>query len=96
MKKTVLSVLAIAFVSMPLFAQQPPHANMTPGKVFMIQFDADKDGKVTLQEFLKHPTAQFKAMDKNGDGIASEQEADAYAEEMRKRAQQMQKQAPAR
>lgn len=33
--------------------------------------DADKDGAVTLDEYLKEKTADFTALDGNGDGVAS-------------------------
>jgi hypothetical protein len=44
----------------------------------MSMVDANKDGKVTKQEFLKHHEAIFDRMDTNKDGAVDQPEADAY------------------
>lgn len=40
--------------------------------------DANKDGKVTMDEFLTAMKKRFKEIDKNGDGFISVQEHDIY------------------
>jgi hypothetical protein len=44
----------------------------------MSMVDANKDGKVTKQEFLKHHEAIFDRIDANKDGAVDQPEADAY------------------
>ena len=41
--------------------------------------DANKDGKVTKQEFLKHHETIFDQIDANKDGAVDQPEADGYA-----------------
>ncbi|GAB1721050.1 MAG: hypothetical protein NTAFB09_27810 [Nitrosospira sp.] len=48
------------------------------GRCGMSMVDANKDGKVTKQEFLKHHEAIFDRMDTNKDGAVDQPEADAY------------------
>ena len=48
------------------------------GKCGMSMVDANKDGKVTKQEFLKHHEAIFDRIDANKDGAVDQPEADAY------------------
>ena len=59
--------------------------------------DANKDGKVTLEEFqapteaeLQAMEQQFKYMDKNGDGALTTDELEIFMQEMQQRMQQMQ------
>jgi uncharacterized low-complexity protein len=54
-------------------------APKTPeGRCGMSMVDANKDGKVTKQEFLKHHEAIFDRIDTNKDGAVDQPEADAY------------------
>ncbi|HVW63815.1 MAG TPA: hypothetical protein VHB01_02285 [Nitrosospira sp.] len=48
------------------------------GRCGMSIVDANKDGKVTKQEFLKHHEAIFDRIDANKDGAVDQPEADAY------------------
>ena len=48
------------------------------GRCGMSMVDANKDGKVTKQEFLKHHEAIFDRIDTNKDGAVDQPEADAY------------------
>lgn len=48
------------------------------GRCGMSMVDANKDGKVTKEEFLKHHEAIFDRMDSNKDGAVDQAEADKY------------------
>lgn len=67
-----------------------------PAVMFIKQLDTTGDGKVSLEEFMLPVTtqaeAQFKSMDKNGDGFISEDEARAFQKEMEERMKQMRQQ----
>ncbi len=85
---------AIALIiSTPVFAAQGPAAN--PSQVFLKTFDADNNGKVSKDEYVKPQVQQiekqFDYMDKNKDGNVDAGEAEAFAEEMQQRMQKMQK-----
>jgi Skp family chaperone for outer membrane proteins len=97
--KSMIPALLLA-MALPVAAQpQGQMAQQSPTQMFMEQKDANKDGKVTLDEFQK-PTAeqlkgmeeQFKYMDKNGDGGVTTDELEAFHQEMQQRMQQMQQQ----
>ena len=75
---TVLA-LAVIMVGSYVFAQDTPKPKMRCEQRF-IELDADKDGKVTLKEFMaiNHPGGSaeevFKMRDKNGDGALTKEE----------------------
>ena len=48
------------------------------GRCGMSIVDANKDGKVTKEEFLKHHEAIFDRIDTNKDGAVDQPEADSY------------------
>jgi uncharacterized low-complexity protein len=48
------------------------------GRCGMSIVDANKDGKVTKEEFLKHHEAIFDRIDANKDGAVDQPEADSY------------------
>ncbi len=54
-------------------------AKSAEGQCGMSRVDANKDGKVTKQEFLKHHEAIFDSIDANKDGAVDQPEADGYA-----------------
>jgi Ca2+-binding EF-hand superfamily protein len=89
--KYLISVLAIALAA-PVLAQS--QQQMDPSQVFLKTFDANNDGKVSRDEYVKPQVQQiekqFGYMDKNGDGSVDGGEAAAFAEEMRNRMQQQQ------
>lgn len=90
----IVPVLLLTF-AMPLAAETqgkgpPDPAQMAQG--FIQQLDADKDGKVSLQEFTKPSEQQFRQMDRSGDGFVTAEEAQAVAKDMQQRVQEMQKQ----
>ena len=72
-------VMAIMMGGTYVFAQDPPKPEMKCEQRF-IEIDADKDGKVALQEFtaIKHPGGKieevFKMRDANGDGVITKEE----------------------
>ncbi len=87
-------ISAIALImAVPVFAEGK---SANPSQVFLKTFDADNNGKVSRDEYVK-PQAQqiekqFDYMDKNKDGNVDAGEAEAFAEEMRHKMQKMQKQ----
>jgi Ca2+-binding EF-hand superfamily protein len=76
----------------PLAAQQQGQNVPDPSEQFMQELDTNRDGNVTLQEFMKPTEDGFREMDKNGDGLLTKPEVDAYAKEMQQRMQQQQHQ----
>jgi Ca2+-binding EF-hand superfamily protein len=92
MKKTLLTSIFLLIVASPLAAQQ--QGNASAGQMFLQQFDTNKDGSVDLEEFLAPQKAQFKHIDKDGDGKITEAEADAFVKEMQAHLQKMRQQAP--
>jgi Ca2+-binding EF-hand superfamily protein len=91
--KYLIPALAL-LVAVPVSAQSPEQPN--PGQLFLQTFDADKDGRVSKDEYVKPQVQQiekqFDYLDKNKDGQVDAGEAEAFAAEMRQRAEQMQKQ----
>ena len=79
MKFRPLLLLALALPTTVALAA--PHE----GSAFIRDFDADRDGQVTLAEFGGARHARFKATDANGDGTVSEEE---YLNEYRARLEQ--------
>ena len=53
------------------------------GAAFIHHFDADKDGKVSLDEFRAPGDKSFKTIDADGDGFATAEEAAAFEQKMR-------------
>ncbi|SEL02369.1 hypothetical protein [Nitrosovibrio tenuis] len=54
-------------------------AKSAEGRCGMSMVDANKDGKVTKEEFLKHHEAIFDSIDANKDGAVDQPEADGYS-----------------
>lgn len=94
MKK--LAVLALLSFTTPLLAQPEGGTSQNPADGFMMQFDSNKDDRVTLQEFkdpqLRAIEQQFGYMDKNQDGKIDRSEIEAFGKEMQERMQQMRQQ----
>lgn len=88
MKKT----LSIALLGLSTILVAEQHSMPSMSQMFMRQFDADQDGKVTLAEFQTPSSMQFKQMDRDSNGHVSVDEIDAMAAEMQKRMQEMQQQ----
>lgn len=87
MKKIILPLL---FVSLGASAQWPTGEMPDMSQMFMQQFDENKDGKVTLEEFRKPNDKQFYAIDKNRDAIVDGAEIKAYVDMMMQRMEEMQ------
>ena len=94
--KPLLVLLLV--ISMPLVAQTPGGSpqGQDPGQMFMQRFDANKDNVVSLDEFktpqIEMLEQQFTFMDKNKDGNVDRGELDQFAQDMRKRMEQMRQQ----
>ncbi|MCB1736431.1 MAG: EF-hand domain-containing protein [Gammaproteobacteria bacterium] len=86
MKSRYLSI-AILLLSTTALAQ-PSQGMPDIGAMFLRQFDADNDGKVTRDEFIKPSEAQFERMDSNHDGAVDASELEALKVEMMQRMQQ--------
>ena len=83
MKYAIPTLAVTLIVAAPAFAQQqqPDQAAM-----FLKTFDANGDGRVSKDEYLKPQIQQiekqFDYMDKNKDGVVDQAEAQAFAQEM--------------
>jgi len=53
------------------------------GRCGMARMDADGDGKVTREEFMKGHEAMFDKIDTNGDGVIDQAEREAHMGKMR-------------
>jgi Ca2+-binding EF-hand superfamily protein len=96
MKKTLI---ALTLLTTPALAQQPsmqqmPQMPQMPDleKVFFEQFDTNKDGVVSKEEFLKPSIDQFEHMDRDKNGSLDQAEVKAFNDEMKQRMQEMQRQ----
>ncbi|MCP5305471.1 MAG: EF-hand domain-containing protein [Chromatiaceae bacterium] len=81
---------ASAMAQQPQMPQMPQMPNLD--ELFMKQFDANQDGKVSKDEFLKPTVEQFDHMDSNHDGALDAAEVKAFNDEMQKRVQELQRQ----
>jgi Ca2+-binding EF-hand superfamily protein len=85
---------ALLVLAAPMGFAQTSQAN--PGEAFLHALDANGDGNVSRDEFVKpqmqNIERQFDYMDKNHDGKVDAGEADIFAKEMQKRIRQIQQQ----
>ncbi len=91
MKKiTVLGALLLPLAAVA----QPPAGGPPPSLAdsFMNSLDANKDGKVDKNEFLKPYEKQFQMMDANHDGAVDRSEIEAVERQMKARMEQMRRQ----
>lgn len=87
MKKILMLTAAVmALQALPALAgEDGGHKGGKRGMgIFEVQ-DADKDGFVTKEEFLKFSTDRFTESDANGDGKVSKDEVKAHHETMKKK-----------
>jgi Ca2+-binding EF-hand superfamily protein len=83
-------IIAFSLFALPALAQQPKMPDLE--EIFFKQFDANQDGRVDKDEFLKPTEAQFDHMDGNKDGALDRAEVKAFNDEMNQRMQEMQRQ----
>jgi len=93
------AIFALALLTTPALAQQPPMGQMgqmpqMPNleEMFFKQFDNDSDGAVSKAEFLKPTEAQFDHMDRDKNGALDRQEVKAFNDEMTNKMQEMARQ----
>jgi len=91
MKKTLI---ALSLLCTPALAQQSQMPGPPPDleKLFFEQFDTNKDGVVSKEEFLAPTVAQFEHMDRDKNGSLDQAEVKAFNAEMKQRIQEMQRQ----
>jgi len=63
-----------------------------PGETFIQNLDTNSDGGVDPTEFEQPSVKSFAAMDKDGDGGATKEEASAYFDQLREQIQQQMQQ----
>ncbi len=86
-------LIALAIICPPAFAQQGQMPQMPDlGEMFFNQFDENRDGSVSRDEFLKPTEAQFDHMDRDKNGALDQAEVKAFNDEMQSRMQEMQRQ----
>ncbi|MFG0335553.1 MAG: HlyD family efflux transporter periplasmic adaptor subunit, partial [Maioricimonas sp. JB049] len=67
----------------PAAAQAAENGSDKPRRFDLMQFDADGDGKLSLDEVPERMKARFADMDADGDGFATRAEANAFSQKMR-------------
>ncbi|MBA4142552.1 MAG: hypothetical protein H0X43_05990 [Nitrosospira sp.] len=77
--KTLEEGYMIAYADRVDASNYAPGAKSAEGKCGMSAADANKDGKVTKEEFIKHHEAIFDKIDANKDGVVDKAEADNFA-----------------
>lgn len=80
-KTLLLTGALLCLGTLPAFAETPdaPADGAKPHKETMFEKqDANKDGKVSQEEFIAHATAKFNEIDANKDGSISAEESQAY------------------
>lgn len=83
MKKPILAALALSLFASPVLAEGHEggaHDGPRGPEHFMQKLDADKDGKVSKDEWRAKGDAMFSESDTNGDGFITRDEAKAFHE----------------
>ncbi len=83
-KVTLLGLLGLCFSS-PLYAEDMPPPPHHRGEARFEKADANKDGKLSLEEFLVHPTKKFTDLDSNKDKHVTLEELKAGREKWHKK-----------
>ncbi len=83
---SVAAVLALAAASI-LMAQEtkPPTDRMHRGMQMMKNMDADGNGEISKEEFVRAHEKMFDAMDENGDGTLDQEEQGKMMQKMKHR-----------
>jgi len=90
MKKLLIPSLLVLLPA--LASAQPPSGRPSSmSEAFMMQLDANQDGKVSKAEFLANEEKQFDKMDSNKDGDIDRAEIEAMEKRMREQMQKMRK-----
>lgn len=72
----------ITNTDMPSALARRAPAGMSPQEL-VVQFDANRDGRVSQSEFVNGPTPAFDVVDANNDNVATEAEFNAAAQNVR-------------
>ena len=68
-------------ISLHLEAQDPRRSGPGPREEKNFQrMDSDKDGKISLEEWIKHHNEMFKEIDTDGDSFLTQEELRAHHE----------------
>lgn len=70
----ILAAAALACACFPAVAQ-PSAEQLEKLRDILIESDADGDGRVTRREYDAHRADMFAKLDRNGNGVASEEDA---------------------
>jgi len=86
MRYLPLSLLILSTTA--AIAQNPGQAPTLEelNQLFFVQYDHDNDGQVTWDEFIAEPTAKFRYLDRNADGVVDMQEVAAFTRMMTEQA----------
>lgn len=89
-KKMAVSLLVAALFTSPLFAQEKgKHDSEEHHKQWASELDADGDGKISKEEYLKAAEERFNKMDKGGDGFIDAEDQQSMKEKMKERMEKM-------
>ena len=91
MKKSIVMIIAMLAAGF-VFAADPQGGKEANHHATFEEMDANKDGKVTLDEYkaaapkdapAEKVEARFKKIDANGDGVITKEEMDAATQKMK-------------
>ena len=92
MNKLIIKTLLLVLLPAMACAEPPQGRPSSMSEAFMMQLDANRDGKVSKAEFLANEEKQFDQMDSNKDGNIDRAEIEAMEKRMREQMQKMRKQ----
>ena len=85
MKKQVSYVLAAALLAAPTVAMADDHKGKDHKAKHLEKVDTNKDGKISLDEFLAQKKEHFTKVDVDADGFLTKEEMKAAHQKMKKK-----------